>query len=253
VKGSTPVKGSTFVKESAPAKGSTPVKRSALQKKKVRKARASPAAKSKRRSREDILNRIVRAAGEEFKRYGFTGATTPAIARRASVTETQIFRYFGSKSNLFRETIFKPLDQHLLNFSNDQSAKHRKKPSRELYELYTTELQRFITEHSQMLSTLAFNQKYDAGSGYGVGEINSLNVFFEHCAADMKKVMIEKPKVSSEVMVRVTFAAVLGCVMFKDWIFLDDLASDKEITAAINTFVMEGIGANIGRNLRRRR
>jgi AcrR family transcriptional regulator len=217
-------------------------------KKKAAKARVSRAPKSKRRSREEILNRIVRAAGDLFKRHGFTGATTPAIARKAGVTETQLFRYFGSKSNLFRETIFKPLDQHLLNFSH-QSV--QRLPSRERHELYTTQLQRFITEHSEMLITLAFTEKYDAGSGHGVGEINSLNVYFDHCAQTMAKTMVDKPKVSPEVMVRVTFAAVLGCTMFRDWIFPDGLASDQKITAAINTFVIEGISANVGQPKKR--
>jgi hypothetical protein len=45
-------------------------------------------------------------------------------------------------------------------------------------------------------------------------------------------------------MARVSFAAVLACVMFKDWIFPPGLASEEEIRAAINDFVREGIGAN---------
>jgi hypothetical protein len=44
--------------------------------------------------------------------------------------------------------------------------------------------------------------------------------------------------------VRVSFVAVLACVMFKDWIFPPGMASDEEITAAINDFVMEGIRVN---------
>jgi AcrR family transcriptional regulator len=222
--------------------------------KKVRKVPVARAATSgTRRTREELLHRIVRAARDEFKRFGFTGATTPAIARKAKVTETQIFRYFGSKANLFRETIFEPLDQHLLKFTNDQSGRHRKLAEPERSELYTTELQHFISEHAEMLSTLVFTQKYDAGSGRGVGKINSLNVYFDHCASSMAKAMVRKPKVSPEVMVRVTFAAVLGCIMFKDWIFPDGLASEEKITAAINAFVMEGIGANLGaRTLPRR-
>jgi hypothetical protein len=51
-------------------------------------------------------------------------------------------------------------------------------------------------------------------------------------------------KVAPKLMVRVSFAAVLACVMFKDWIFPPGLASDEEIRAAINDFVREGIGAN---------
>jgi hypothetical protein len=42
----------------------------------------------------------------------------------------------------------------------------------------------------------------------------------------------------------VTFVTVLATIMLKSWIFPPDLASDQEITAAINDFVMDGISAN---------
>jgi hypothetical protein len=45
-------------------------------------------------------------------------------------------------------------------------------------------------------------------------------------------------------MVRVSFVSVLACIMFKDWIFPDGMASDSDIEAAINNFVLEGISAN---------
>ncbi|TAK98475.1 MAG: TetR/AcrR family transcriptional regulator [Rhodospirillaceae bacterium] len=210
-----------------------------------RSKRRLPAAKRKRRSPEEILNRVVQAAGEEFKRCGFAGATTATIARNADVTEAQLFRYFGSKSNLFRETIFKPLDQHFLNFINKRMPKQGKlATTRETANLYTTELQRFISEHSGMLTSLVVAQTYDTGTAQGVGEINSLSTYFDHGASVMTKGMKDKPKVDPKLMVRVSFAAVLACIMFKDWIFPPGLASSEEIRAAINDFVIEGIGAN---------
>ena len=208
----------------------------------------------KRRSRKDILSRIVQAASDEFKRSGFGGATTAAIARKATVTEAQLFQHFGSKSNLFRETIFKPLDQHLLNFIIKQAAKGNKKARLgKKNELYTTELQRFLMEHSDLVASLVVSQRYDSGSAHGVGEINSLSTYFQHAEAGMVSVMAKKPKVDPKLMVRVTFAAVLGCVLFRDWIFPPGLSSDKEVTAAVNAFVMEGISANYDRRVRRAR
>jgi hypothetical protein len=58
-----------------------------------------------------------------------------------------------------------------------------------------------------------------------------------------------KAKVDPRLMVRVSFAAVLACVMFKDWIFPPDLATDEQISAAINAFVLEGISANSSEGL----
>ena len=204
-------------------------------------------AKRKRRSRPDILRRIVEAATEEFNTCGFAGATIAAIAGKADVTETQLFRYFPSKSALFRETIFNPLDQHLLNFIASQAANNPGKAGiREQNALYTTELQQFIREHVDMFTSLVVAEKYGAAITHGVSRINSLAAYFEHCTDSMAKRMRRKPRVDPRLMVRVTFAAVLGCVMFREWIFPRGLAKDDEIAEAINDFVLEGITANFG-------
>lgn len=208
---------------------------------------AVKAVRRKRRSADDIMNRIVRAAGEEFKRSGYTGTTTATIARKADVTEAQLFRYFGSKSNLFRETVFKPIDQLLLNFTNDHMSDVGKaESSREMARLFTTELQRFITEHSEMLTSLVVAQTYDAGTAHGVGKINSLGAYFDHSTNMMARRLKGKQKVDPQLTVRMAFVAVLGSVMFRDWIFPPGLASDEEIEAAVSQFVLKGISADPG-------
>ena len=215
----------------------------------TRRKRRPAATKRVRRSSTDVLNLIVRAAAEEFKRSGYTAATTATIARKAGVTEAQLFRYFGSKSNLFRETIFKPLEEHFRNFTNEHISDLSEAANiREMTRLYTTELQRFISEHAQMLMSLVVSQTYDSGTAQGVGGINSLRTYFERGAAMMTRRLKGKPRVDPKVMVRVSFGAVLAGVLFRDWIFPPDVASDAEITAAINDFVMEGLSANSARD-----
>jgi AcrR family transcriptional regulator len=200
-----------------------------------------------RRSREDILGRIVQSASDEFKRRGYAGTTTATIARKADVTEAQLFRCFGSKSNLFRETIFKPLNQHFQNFINSHVPDGSREMHRELSRQYILELQRFIAEHSEMLTSLVVAQTYDEGTAHGVGQIDSLRTYFERGMAAMNmRLKGSKAKVDPKLLVRVTFVTVLGCVMFKDWIFPRGLASDAEISAAINAFIVEGISINSG-------
>lgn len=200
-------------------------------------------AKRTRRSRDDILNRIVKAAREEFNRSGFAGATTAAIARRAEVTEAQLFRYFGSKSNLFRETIFKPVDQHFLQFITQHMPEIRNAPSTaQMTDLYATELQRFIRENSGMLASLVMAQTYD--SGPESPGINSLHTYFDRGAAMMTQRLQDRARVDPRLTVRVVFGAVLASVMFKDWLFPAGLATDEEITGAVNDFIKEGIRAN---------
>eukprot|EP00456_Euglypha_rotunda_P087599 TRINITY_DN8929_c0_g1_i2.p1 TRINITY_DN8929_c0_g1~~TRINITY_DN8929_c0_g1_i2.p1 ORF type:complete len:213 (+),score=36.75 TRINITY_DN8929_c0_g1_i2:319-957(+) len=189
------------------ASKSTKTKRQAIAKKKpAASARKAPA---KRRSAEDILARIMSAASEEFEGNGYSGATTAAIARRAEVTEAQLFRYFSSKSELFAETVFKPLDQHFLNFVQahlpeiENPATHS-----EQFHLYTTELQRFIRKNAGMFTSLVVAQTYGSGTTHGMAGIKSLGTYFDHGAAMMAARNPDISKTEVRILVRVAFATV---------------------------------------------
>jgi AcrR family transcriptional regulator len=62
---------------------------------------SKPLSKRARRTRQQILQ----AAAEVFTAQGFAGATTRGIAETAGVSELTLFRHFGSKKNLFLETV----------------------------------------------------------------------------------------------------------------------------------------------------
>jgi AcrR family transcriptional regulator len=212
---------------------------------KLTDAAPRPVARKKRRSPGELTDRLIQAAGEEFRRHGYTGATTAAIARRADVTEAQLFRYFGSKAELFREAIFKPLNRHFVDFNARHLAAVGDMTSiRDKAHLYISELQQFIGAHSKVLMSLVVAQTYSPGRTESVAEIDSLDAYFKRGAAMMARRLDKKPRVDPKLMVRVSFAAVLACVMFKDWIFPRGLAGEDEISAAIQDFVMDGINAN---------
>lgn len=211
----------------------------------MKKSALALSKRRKRRSTEDNMDRIMRAAAGVFEASGFTGATTAVIARNADVTEAQLFRYFASKAELFRESVFKPLNQHFLGFLSTQPSDAADAQSRsEKSRRYICELRQFMSEHSKMLMTLVVAQTYEPGSTEGVNEIDSLSTYFERGAALMATRMTTVPKVDPKLMVRVSFAAVLACILFKEWIFPPGMASDEEIGAAVENFVMDGINAN---------
>ena len=216
-----------------------------MQSRKTKPIEEANGERRKRRSPEDLTSRILEAAAEEFRRSGYAGATTAAIARNAEVTEAQLFRYFRSKANLFREAVFKPLDEQLLRFMDEDLLQAVPPPplgERSL--LYVEDLQRFLAAHADMFTTLVVAQKYDREMAESVGEIESLATYFERGAANMTGRLKSAPKVDPKLMVRVSFAAVLGCVLFKDWVFPSGMASDDDIRRAIDIFVTEGVGAN---------
>jgi AcrR family transcriptional regulator len=202
-------------------------------------------AKRKRRSSEEVRDRVIEAASDEFERHGYSGATTAAIARRAEVTEAQIFRYFTSKGDLFRTAIFEPLNRHFADFQ----ARQRESPPnaasrREGARQYIAELQDFIGQHSGMLMSLLVAKAYAKDPTEGGAGLDGLREYFERGAAMMLGRSGGGQKVAPEMMVRVSFAAVLGCVLFNDWMFPPGVADSGAIREATLDFVLDGLNAN---------
>ncbi len=57
----------------------------------------------------DARERIITAAVEEFGESGYDGATMRGIAARAGVDSALLHHYFGTKADLFTETIGAPM------------------------------------------------------------------------------------------------------------------------------------------------
>lgn len=210
------------------------------------KAAAEPSpARRRRRSAREILDRVLSAAATEFEAHGYTGATTAAIARRADVTEAQIFRFFESKGELYREAVFQPLNRHFAEFQARNLADAESgEPAGVLARRYINELQDFMNEHSGMLMSLIVAQAYSQTSAESLTDIEGLKAYFEQGRATMEARATGPAKVRPELMVRVSFAAVLASVMFRDWLFPPGMASEAEIREAIVDFTINGINAN---------
>lgn len=69
--------------------------------KKAAKKRATPAPRQSPQSKDAILAAALKA----FAHDGFAGASLPKIAKQAGVASPLIHYYFGTKDNLWRETV----------------------------------------------------------------------------------------------------------------------------------------------------
>ncbi len=188
------------------------------------------------------MARLITAAAHEFEQSGFRGATTAAIARRAEVTEAQLFRYFSSKAELFRAAIFEPLNRRFADFNTRQlDDPPPVERVREQARQYIAELQDFIGDNAEMLMSLLVAEAYAPDDIVSLSEVDALGEYFELGAAGMSR-RVDRDRVNPELMVRVSFAAVLANVLFRDWLFPDGLASDEQIREALIDFVIDGIG-----------
>jgi AcrR family transcriptional regulator len=75
-----------------------------------------------RRPRGEPRKLLLEAAGELFEAKGFAGTSTREIAERAGVSETLMFRYFGSKVGLFRDALVKPFADFVQAFNERWKA-----------------------------------------------------------------------------------------------------------------------------------
>lgn len=207
--------------------------------------------KRTRRSKEEVIDCILEAAGAEFERKGYAGTKTADIARKAGVVEPLIFTHFGSKAKLFQDAVFKPLDRHFETFF----AAHPVEPGdtdslRQYTREYILEQKKFIERHSGTLMSLIVTQTYLSDDVSGLNQIAGLQHYFNRSAEVAKQSLKANPKIDTNILSRISFASVLSCVIFKDWLFPNALASEDEINDAIVNFVMEGLEANAGDRLK---
>lgn len=78
--------------------------------------------KSTRRRRGEPRRLLLEAARVVFPARGYTGSSTREIAERAGVSETLMFRYFGSKVELFREALVLPFVEFVEDFNTKWQA-----------------------------------------------------------------------------------------------------------------------------------
>lgn len=193
------------------------------------------------------MQRLVNAAAEEFTRCGYRGATTAAIAARAEVTEAQLFRYFDSKADLFRTAVAEPLNAAFADFNARQLADPPAPEDRQVATgRYIADLQRFIAGHRKQLLCMLAAEAYAPDGVRGVGGLEALGEYFRQGAEVMAGHVDTNARVAPELMVRVSFAAVLANVLFRDWLYPRGVAGAKDIDAAIVDFVIDGLGANRG-------
>jgi AcrR family transcriptional regulator len=198
----------------------------------------------KRRSTQEIFDRIIDAAFLEFGENGFSNTTTLAIARRAEVAEALIFTHFGSKANLFRKAVFKPLDDHFSTFMATHTFEDRDK-ARHLRESreFVSDLAGFVRRHSGIFKSLVVSEAY-AKDDDGASGLRGLQDYFNKMSAIEEVRLTGRPKVAPRVISRISFAAILGCILFNDWLFPEGVAEDKEVHDGLCDFIMEGLGVN---------
>ena len=79
---------------------------------------------STRKTAEVRREEIIAVALEEFGEHGLDGTSTDTIARKAGISQPYLFRLFGTKKELYLETVRRCLSQTLELFQEAAEGKH---------------------------------------------------------------------------------------------------------------------------------
>ncbi|WP_245798805.1 TetR/AcrR family transcriptional regulator [Sphingopyxis flava] len=194
----------------------------------------------RRRSREVVAERICTAARQLFAERGYHGATTREIARLADVSETLLFRYFGSKSTLFDEVVAQPFNRLMQDFlESNPSGGERKEAElrnfREVYRLFEDNRPLFLA----VLSSSSQASEEEVGPSFE-GILSFLNAA---TAEQLRKYTDQgaEPPFDIALGLRLAFGMLASSVLLRDWIFPDRQPSQDEIVELVEKLVSRAL------------
>jgi AcrR family transcriptional regulator len=210
-----------------------------------RPASEQPSAEPKatRRRRGEPRRLLLEAGRELFNSQGYS-ASTREIAERAGVSETLMFRYFGSKAGLFREALVVPF----IEFVEDFNRKWEAGGSDDLD--VETVSRRFITDLFDLFRSnrglVVMLWAADAQSG---SELAEAGVFDE--INDELRVLVEIGTVEAkrrrgrtigrqDLVTRATLAMIAGMAVFGESFYGKKRPSRKDIIEELNQAVLHG-------------
>jgi AcrR family transcriptional regulator len=179
-----------------------------------------------RRSSLQAREAILAAAEEVFAVQGYAGATSRDLSRAAGVSESVIYRHFGSKSGLFATAVLAPFLRFLETFS-DTSARYLAQPlpAEVMMRLFVSELFDQLTVHRGALrSFLAAAEDLDADTKRGFYRAFDDVMVRIGQVADTEARVRDKTQrgLGEEMNVRVAVGMVLSLVVLDDWLLPSD-------------------------------
>jgi AcrR family transcriptional regulator len=199
----------------------------------------------RRRTTQEVLDQLVEAACEEFEVNGYTRTKTANIAKKAGVSETLLFKHFGSKANLFHDTIFNAFNTHFAEFQRAHPVADGDAAARlDVTKQYIGEVQSFFAQHSRMLMLLITSYSYETTEVKGIEDIEGLHDYLQTTATMIESRLEQAPVFDPLLTASIAFSTILSCVLFKGWLFPPGVGDSQAMNAAVINFVLGGVSAN---------
>jgi len=179
-------------------------------------------APARRRKRSECEPRIIEAARAVFAEQDYDSATTREIARRAGVSETLLFRYFGSKAGLFDRLLFAPIGGLLNDFLSSHSPDQVNADPIASTRAFLTSLLAFVDDNRKLLASFAARRLVSATGGPPPPVPSGFEAFYDLAAAEVRRIHAQQgtvPDVAPGTAVRLSLGMVMASILFADWLF----------------------------------
>jgi len=188
---------------------------------------------------------LLDAARDLFAERGFKGTSTRDIAERAGVSEVMIFRHFGSKANLFQESVIEPFTSFMQRYIADyRSREHGKlSPEEEGRAFYTGLFNVLRAEREALLALMAARQFDDLPAAASA----EVEIAFGEVLALVEEVVATEAKERHFTdfdlvpTVRVMFSMVLAAALHGDWMGMGRKVSYDRVLDTMTQLTVRGL------------
>jgi AcrR family transcriptional regulator len=203
---------------------------------------AARAAGPGRRSSQEVHDRLIDAARALFTEHGYA-ATTKEIAARAEVSETLIFRRFGSKAELFRATVVEAFGEFVEEFVARWEADPVDAVIEDISTSYFEGLYRMARENRRLLRTLMTGSEIADATLREVSEAMSRH--FANSLGRVQRVVriggaARGYRFDEPVSIAASAAMVISLAVYDDWFLPDEcreVARDRLIREMVGMCV----------------
>jgi AcrR family transcriptional regulator len=175
-----------------------------------------------RRTRGEPRRLLLKAAAAAFNEKGYVGTSTREIAERAEVSETLMFRYFGSKAELFRVSMVAPFVEFVDGFVASRSGQNLGSgDTEEIAQEFIGQLYDIFSSHRALAAMLLAADVHTESELAATGVLDDVRSRIEMLVqlgeAEMKArgQIVRNPALTT----RTTIALIAGMATFGSWFF----------------------------------
>ena len=138
--------------------------------------------------KDDIRQRIVAVAREEFIAHGARSTSIRTVARRAGIAAGNVYNYFRSKDELFCEVLrplLNELNHYILSHNEERHLCIEVFDALDFQNEYIGAMKRMVRLYRPELRLLLFNAEGTSLAGYKEHINIDISPFFLHIASSM--------------------------------------------------------------------